>query len=153
MTEKSTDELKNILGSVHPENVAKFLEENRASMIGEELSFSSYMKGIFKEHDILQQEVFLLADIPERYGYKLLSEEKHTKQRDIILRICFAAKMTLEETQRALRIYGMSELYVRVPRDAVLTVCFNEHPDSILEVNAILKQHKFEPLRSCGIQE
>ena len=49
--------------------------------------------------------VFLKADIPERYGYKLLSGEKHTKQRDVILRICYAAEFTLKETQRALRKY------------------------------------------------
>lgn len=34
------------------------------------------------------------ADIPERYGYKLLSGEKHTRQRDVILRICYAAGLS-----------------------------------------------------------
>ena len=34
------------------------------------------------------------ADIPERYGYKLLSGEKHTRQRDVILRICCAAGLS-----------------------------------------------------------
>ena len=30
----------------------------------------------FKEKDILQQDVFLAADLPERYGYKLIGIEK-----------------------------------------------------------------------------
>ena len=58
---------------------------------------------MLKEKRITQQMVFLKADIPEKYGYKLLSGEKHTRQRDIILRICYAAELTLEQTQRALR--------------------------------------------------
>ena len=28
------------------------------------------------------------AGVPERYGYKLISGEKHTIQRDVILRLC-----------------------------------------------------------------
>jgi len=111
------------------------------------------MKALFKDKGILQQEVFLFADIPERYGYKLLSEEKRTKQRDVILRICYAGKLSLAETQKALKLYGMPELYARIPRDAVLMVCFNERPGSILDVNTFLKQHNMESLRSSGVQE
>lgn len=64
------------------------------------------------------QKMFLQADIPERYGYKLLSGQKHTKQRDVILRICYAAGLSFDETQRALKKYGMVELYSEITRDA-----------------------------------
>lgn len=96
--------------------------------------------------------MFLNADIPERYGYKLLSGEKHTKQRDVILRICYAAELTLEETQRALKKYEMPELYAKLPRDALLMIMFNERPGSIIDVNALLKENGMEPLRTSGIQ-
>ena len=153
MIEKSTAELDKILGSTHPGNLSDFLSSNKDALIQEERYFASYMREIMKKNDLLQQEVFLNADIPERYGYKLLSEEKHTKQRDIILRICYAAKLTLAETQRALKIYGMPELYSRVPRDAALMICFNERPGSILDVNSFLKENHLLPLRSSGTQE
>ena len=94
-----------------------------------------------------------MADIPERYGYKLISEEKHTRQRDVILRLCYAAHFTLDETQQALRIYGMPELYARFERDALLMIAFNERPGSIIEVNAFLKSHILPPLRTTGVQE
>ena len=93
------------------------------------------------------------ADIPERYGYKLLSGEKHTRQRDVILRICYASELTLKETQRALRKYGMPELYAKISRDAMIMIAFNERPGSIIDVNALLKEHGMEPLRTSGIQE
>lgn len=153
MLEKSTDELNKIIGSTHPSGIARFLNDNRESLIEDEHCFSVYMKGIFRRNGLLQQEVFLNADIPEKYGYKLLSEEKRTKQRDIILRICYAARLTLSETQKALRLYGMPELYPKIPRDAVLMICFNERPGSILEVNSFLKKNHFLPLKSSGIQE
>lgn len=79
----------------------------------EQNAFSEYIKDLLKEKRITQQMVFLKADIPEKYGYKLLSGEKHTRQRDIILRICYAAELTLEQTQRALRKYEMPQLYAK----------------------------------------
>lgn len=153
MIEKTTAELDKILGSTHPSNISNYLSSNKDSLIHDEHYFSSYMKELMKKNNLLQQEVFLNADIPERYGYKLLSEEKHTKQRDIILRICYAAKLTLTETQKALKIYGMPELYSRIPRDAALMICFNERPGSILDVNSFLKKNHLVPLRSSGTQE
>ena len=100
-----------------------------------------------------QQTVFLKADIPERYGYKLLSGEKHTKQRDVILRICYASEFSLAETQRALKKYKMPELYAKVPRDALLMIIFNERPGSIIDVNRLLKENGMEPLRTSGLQD
>lgn len=152
MIEKSTDELSRILESTHISRVSDYINNNKDSLIDKKY-FSSYMKSIMKENGVLQQEVFLNADIPERYGYKLISEEKHTKQRDIILRICYAAKFSLAQTQEALKIYGMPCLYPRVARDAIIMICFNERPGSILDVNTFLKNNRMEPLRSSGTQE
>lgn len=122
-------------------------------MINESNSFFEYMKEIIKEKGLTQQQVFLFADIPERYGYKLLTGEKHTRQRDVILRICYAAELTLGETQRALKKYELPELYAKIPRDALLMIMFNERPGSIIEVNSYLKQNGMEPLRSSGLQD
>ena len=119
----------------------------------ENVDFSVYFKELFREKKITQQEVFLKADIPERYGYKLLSGEKKTRQRDIIIRICYAATFTLQETQRALKKYGMSELYAKIPRDALIMIAFNERPGGIIEVNELLKKNGLEPLRTSGVQE
>lgn len=150
---KSTDELEKTLGKTHPNDASGFLAENENSLLSDEFSFASYMRGIIKEKNIMQQEVFLKADIPERYGYKLISQEKRTKQRDIILRICYAAEMTLNETQEALRIYRMPELYAKIPRDALIMIAFNERPGTIIEVNAFLKKNGMEPLRPSGTIE
>lgn len=95
MKQKNTKELDDILGKTHISDFDKFCVEQKGSMDPEQNAFSEYIKDLLKEKRITQQMVFLKADIPEKYGYKLLSGEKHTRQRDIILRICYAAELTI----------------------------------------------------------
>ena len=153
MQEKETNDLEQELGSTHLADYTAFVQKNKDSMLADATSFSTYIKSVLREKGITQQIAFLKADIPERYGYKLLSGEKHTRQRDVIRRICYASGFTLKETQRALRKYGMPELYAKISRDAMIMIAFNERPGSIIDVNALLKKHGMEPLRTSGIQE
>lgn len=150
MTKKPTNELEHILKKTKPDHIDQFLKDHADSFIAPNRPFSEYVHQILKKNGLTQQEVFIRADIPERYGYKILSEEKRTKQRDYILRICYASNMTLEETQTALTLYGMAQLYARIPRDAVLMIAFNQHKGDILSVNALLAEHEMEPLRTSG---
>lgn len=152
MGELNTRELADILGKTHVTDFEKYCKENRESM-NEDDSFYVYIKNLLVQKKITQQMVFLRADIPERYGYKLLSGEKHTKQRDIILRICYAGHLSLDETQWALKKYEMPELYAKIPRDALLMIIFNERPGGIIEVNGLLKENGMEPLRTSGLQD
>ncbi len=153
MGEKNTKELVDILGKTHLSDFDAYCKDNKNSMNIVQDSFSIYIKDLLCEKGLTQQSVFLNADIPERYGYKLLSGEKRTKQRDVILRICYASELTLTETQRALKKYGLPELYAKVPRDALLMIIFNERPGNIIDVNALLKEKGMEPLRTSGLQD
>ncbi|MCM1048435.1 MAG: hypothetical protein NC433_08425 [Clostridiales bacterium] len=150
MGEKNTGELEKVLQNTHIKNFDTYCKENIRNLTDSE--FTVYMKNIFNEKKLTQQIVFLRADIPERYGYKLLSGEKRTRQRDVILRICYAAEMSLAQTQRALRKYGMPELYAKLSRDALLMIIFNERPGDIIEVNEILTEHGMDTLRTSGLQ-
>lgn len=153
MNKKSTEELEKILGTTHIEDIDGYLSENAESILSSYRPFSDYIRSIIKGKGLRQQDIFLDADIPERYGYKLITEEKRTRQRDVIIRICYAAHMNLDETQRALKYYRMPELYAKVPRDALIMIAINERPGSILDVNSFLKKNGMETLRSSGVQE
>ncbi len=153
MFNKKTEELEQELQGTHPSQLSCYLSANQSELTQEKSSFSDFMKEKLKEKKVKKQQVFLLADIPLRYGYKLLSEEKVTRQRDIILRICYAARFTLQETQQALRLYHMNPLYAREPRDAFLMICFNTRPGSLSEVNELLQENGLQPLRTSGFQE
>ena len=153
MKEKSTQELNEILNRTHISDYSEYEKNNRESLIKEKEGFYIYFRKLLNEKHLTQQTVFLKADIPERYGYKLLSGEKTTKQRDVILRLCYAGNLTLEETQTALKKYGMLELYSRVKRDALLMLIFKERPGSIIDVNEVLMNSGLKPLRTSGVQE
>lgn len=150
---KTTEELEKILGDTHPEQFEKYLDENKDSMLEEDRPFYHYMKELIGQKGLKLQDVFLYADVPERYGYKLISQEKRTRQRDVLLRIFYAANMTLEEVQRALKLYQMPGLYAKDSRDALLMIAFNEHTGNTNDVNELLVSNGMEPLKGSGFVE
>lgn len=85
---KSTDELKDFLKHTSPKAFDKYVAENKEEIYSNDKAFEIYVKKIIYDKKLQLKDVFLQADIPEKYGYKLLSGEKRTVQRDIILRIC-----------------------------------------------------------------
>ena len=133
------------LAALRPGELAGFLSRNADNLIRSEHPFADYMRMKFKEKDILQQDVFLAADLPERYGYKLISEQKHTTQRDTILRLCLAARFDLNETDEALILYGMAPLHARIPRDTAFIVVIQNRVYDIHDVDAILRENDLPP--------
>jgi len=150
-SKKSTTELDQMLGKINPDKVQDYLTENAGDIIKSEKAFSDYIREMFKEKGLVQQEIFLRADMPERYGYKIISGEKHTVQRDVIIRLCLASRFDLVETNRALKLYGFSELYSKVPRDAVIIVAINSRMWMIDKVNDLLLKNGFKELYSFAI--
>ena len=146
---KTTGTLTEILRGTSPESVSEYFSDNGASLINGEKPFAEFVRKVLKEKSISQQQVFLSADISEGYGYKLISGEKHTVRRDIILRICFAGKFTLDEAQKALTLYGFAPLYPKLRRDAVLIIAFNFGIYDVFAVDELLINHGFEPLKTC----
>lgn len=108
-------------------------------------SFTDFMRQTFRKKKISQKEVFIRADLDDRYGYKLISGEKQTQQRDTILRICLAAEFTLPEAQEALVLYGMAPLYQKIRRDTAFIVAFSNRIYDIHEVDAILRENDMPP--------
>ncbi len=153
MDKESTDELNNVLENTKPSGIDDYLKEHSGSFVDTTHPFSDYMRAKLKEKGITQQELFIRAELPERYGYRLLTQEKNTRQRDYIIRLCLAAEFTLNETQQALKLYGMSGLYSKIPRDSVLIICFNQGIYDISTVNKLLQDHGMETLKASASME
>ena len=140
--EQGSKRLYEELLSVAPGALPVFLEQHLKDMITGRRPFADYMRMKLREKGVLQHNVFLAADLSENYGYKLIAEEKHTRKRDTILRLCLAARLSLEEVQEALILYGMAPLHGRSPRDAALTVAVQNGICDLTAVNRLLE--------SCG---
>ncbi len=134
------------LRRIRPAELPDFLARHRTELITGPHPFADYMREKLREKEILQQNVFLAADLPERYGYKLIAEEKHTRQRDTILRLCLAARFSPEEAQEALILYGMAPLHPRLPRDIVFHVAFQNQIFDVHEVDTLLRENGLPPL-------
>ncbi len=133
---------------LRPDELPRFLREHAEELLTGTRLFAEYMRAKFKEKGVLQQNVFLGADLSENYGYKLIAEEKHTVNRDVILRLCLAAGFSPEEAQEALILYGMAPLHGRIPRDIVFLVALNSGIRDIHRVNGLLTECGQAPLVS-----
>ena len=138
--------LQRFPGIADPSELPEWLRSHTGELITSPRPFADYMRAKFREKDVLQQNVFLAADVSENYGYKLIAEEKHTVDRDVILRICLAARFNLVETQEALILYGMAPLYEKLPRDVVLMTAFCHELYDPEKIDALLLQCGQKPL-------
>lgn len=141
--EKSTGNLMNTLKRTSPSEVKEYLQENFKEG---EPAFSGYIDALLEKKNLKRQDVLIRANLPQKYGYKLLTGEAHTTNRDKILSICFSMEMSLKETQRTLKLYGMNELYPKIKRDVLLIVALGQKIFDIDKVNEMLLEAGEKPL-------
>ena len=125
MQEKKTDELNELLETMKPEQLDTYFRENAGYLVEDKRAFYSYMKYELEKKNIRLKDMYSFAGVTESYGGKILTMEKHTKDRDLIIRLCLAGHFSWTEMNRALKLYGFSELYSKEPRDAVIIVALN----------------------------
>ena len=150
MATMNYSELEEKLLQITPQNFPVFLEEHEVDLYRSTRPFTEFMRQKFREKQISQQDVFLAADLSEQYGYRLISGQKHTTDRDTILRLCLATHFTLEEANEALILYGMAPLYARIPRDAAFILAFHNRIYDIHDVDAILRENHLPPFLTPG---
>lgn len=142
MTFEEVSKLMNTaVSQLSPTKLPLYLSEHEFSI----RPFTDFIRQTFRKKRLPQKEIFIRADLDDRYGYKLISGEKQTQQRDIILRICLAAEFTLGEAQEALVLYGMAPLYEKVRRDTAFIVAFSNRIYDIHEVDTILRENDLPP--------
>ena len=132
MQKKPTDELNDLLENMKPNQLEAYFKNN-----------GKYMAD---EKNIKLKDVYSFAGVTESYGSKIFTMEKHTKDRDLIIRFCIAGHFNWDETNRALKLYGLNELYAKDPRDAVLIVAINNRIYNLYDIDEMLLEHGLERL-------
>ncbi len=135
---QKTDKLGQELETLHPDEMDRFLEDNWQDMLDGDREFTDFMRGMIRKKNLEWKNVYNAAGISEKYGQEVISMRKHTTNRDLIIRLCLAAQFDLEDTQHALKLYGMQPLYPRVPRDAVLIVSINRRMYDLADIDELL---------------
>ena len=138
LQQKPTDELNNLLENMKPNQLNEYLKNNSKYMADEKKAFYYYMKDVLDEKNIKLKDVYSFAGVSESYGSKIVTMEKHTKDRDLIIRLCLAGRFNWDETNRALKLYGLTELYAKDPRDACIIVAINNRIFDQYEIDEML---------------
>ena len=147
MKNNITDELTKVLQNSSPEDAERIIKENRSSVFCEINPFGTCLKEVAYANGLTLRDVINRAKLPsERFGYRLISGEKHTRDRDTVIKLCLGAKADLEDTQRLLKLYGMSPLYSRIARDAVIISALTSGISEVEEINVLLEKTGFKLL-------
>lgn len=146
MKQKPTNELDAILENTKPEQLEEYLKDNRKYLAGGEKAFYYFMKDTLEAKRIQLKEVYVGAGVSESFGGKIIRMEKHTSDRDLIIRFCLAGRFNWKETNRALKLYGMSELYSKNPRDACMMVAINHRIFDVYQVDEMLRKNGLKGL-------
>lgn len=139
MQYKQTGELNDLLQNMKPDRIGDYFKENSKYMADEKKEFYYYMKDKLADKNIKLKDVYSFAGVSESYGSQILRMEKHTDNRDLIIRFCLAGHFNWDETNRALKLYGMNELYAKDKRDACIIVAINNRIFDQSEIDDILE--------------
>ena len=146
MQEKKTADLDALLETMRPDQAAEFFEENREDMADEGKAFYYYMKNAFDAKSLKLKDIYSFAGVSESWGEKILRMERHTKNRALIIRFCIAGHFSLRETNRALKLYGMTPLYSRNKRDVCIILAINNRIFDLSQVDDLLTGQGFVQL-------
>ena len=144
--EKPTDELNELLRNTKPGQLDQYFQDNEEYMELDEKAFYDFMTNTLKKKRIKKADVYSFACVSESYGGQIMRMEKHTRDRDLILRFCIAGHFTWDETNKALKLYKMNELYSKDGRDACILYALNNRIYSMDEIDQILAQKGYKKI-------
>ena len=108
-------------------------------------SLSEHLKQLMKEKNINASELIKRSRIERTYCYQILNGRKKPG-RDKIIAIALALGLSVDETQRVLRIAKEGDLYAKDKRDCILIFALN-HKYNLLDTNQLLTHYDEEELR------
>ena len=119
MEEPLTEELLNeLLSSQDP---AAYLGKHQPV----QRDLASYLQELLESKGLERKDVVNESQINYTYGYQLFTGRRTNPARDMVLQIAFAMHLTLRETDRLLQAAGVSRLYCKDRRDAIVVFCLS----------------------------
>ena len=89
-----------------------------------ERTLSEYLNALLAEKGLKRASVVHDAGINETFGYQIFTGARRAS-RDNLLKIAFAMGLSLREANRVLKAGGVSELYCKNRRDAIIIFAFS----------------------------
>ncbi|MGN0045876.1 MAG: helix-turn-helix domain-containing protein [Eggerthellaceae bacterium] len=119
LDERMTEDLlKKLLASPTPQD---YIDEGLTTAT----DLSTYLFALLDERDIKRADVAKAAGINGTVVYDIFGG-KSKPGRDRAIMLAFGLSCTFKETQRILRLAGVSELWPKNRRDAIIAWCINQ---------------------------
>lgn len=112
-----TDDLTTILKDKHAD-IDQYFERYEGELL--EADLGKYLCGLLEKHGLQKKDLIFASGRERSYCYQLLNGTRRNPSRDMLLAIALGLHFTCDETQTMLRIAGLSPLYPRIRRDAVI---------------------------------
>lgn len=109
--------LERLLSASSPE---AYLADAGDDLEGRDLA--AYALDVAREHGLIRAQAIEAAGLNPTYGYQIF-QGKRMPGRDHTIMLAFGLGCSLRETQRLLRLAGVSELWSRRRRDAIIIYC------------------------------
>lgn len=138
----NTQELLKILGKPEAE-YSEFLELGENSFV--ENNLIEFWSNLKEKCDLQNSDIVNRADIGYTFFYDIINGKKKPS-REKLIRLFLAMKLTLEDAQKALKVYCYSELYARNKRDSMFIYAIN-HSMSVIQLGELLKENGEEELK------
>lgn len=144
MMTKSTEELNNEIKDIR--DIQDFFVSNQNQMLT--VSLSEHLNMLLSEKNLHKTNIIHDSLLDRVYVYQIFSGRKFPSRNKLIA-LAFGMHLSVDETQRLLKISGNRELYAREQRDAI--ILFALHRDmTISDTNELLFERG---LRVLGISQ
>lgn len=134
---KKTDELDFELNNTPDLDV--FLKDNAIEF--DDKDFYQLLNRLIDESGRSKFSIATESCISEPFIYNLLKAEKRPA-RDTVIKLSFGLKLSLESTERLLKLAGYSGLYVRHKRDAILKYAI-DNGLGLIEADELLVEYGY----------
>lgn len=118
MAEPLTEELLDEL--LEAPSIDSFIERHNEPA----RTLADYLNKLLEAKRLKRSQVVRMANLNETFGYQIFTGARNPS-RDKVLQIAFAMALALRETNRALEAAGVSSLYSKDRRDAIIIFCLD----------------------------
>lgn len=85
-----------------------------------------YLQDLLDVHGLKRSQAIRASELNETYAYQLFAGQRKKPSRDKVLQLVFGMHLTLLEADRLMKIAGVSPLYCKNRRDAIIIFCVNK---------------------------
>lgn len=135
---KSTEELTNEI--IKASDIKTYIDDNDSNFINK--AFHAFLMDIIVEKNFDNKNIIEKSNLNRVYFYHLLSG-KRKPSRNKIIQLAFGLELTLEETQRLLKVSRMKELYSKIKRDAIIIYALS-NAMSLVDTEILLEEEEEE---------